>query len=58
MFDTWVLDTEEVVVEKSVAVKEVDAAQDQVSTGTTTVAKDLTIDDITLAKALEALKTL
>nr|GEX82737.1 hypothetical protein [Tanacetum cinerariifolium] len=51
------LDDEEVVVEKAIAVKEVDDAQDQVSAATTTVAKDLTIDDITLAKALEALKT-
>nr|GEY43260.1 hypothetical protein [Tanacetum cinerariifolium] len=57
MFDTGVLDDEEVVVEKAVADKEVDAAQDQVSAATTTAAKDLTIDDITLAKALEALKT-
>nr|GEZ85658.1 hypothetical protein [Tanacetum cinerariifolium] len=46
MFDTWVLDDEKV-----------DAAQDQVSVATTTAAKDLTVDDITLAKALEALKT-
>nr|GEU31800.1 putative ribonuclease H-like domain-containing protein [Tanacetum cinerariifolium] len=52
-----VLDDEE-VVEKAVAVKEVDAAQDQVSAATTTVAKDLTIDDITQAKSLEALNTL
>nr|GFA66362.1 hypothetical protein [Tanacetum cinerariifolium] len=37
--------------------KEVDAAQDQVSAATTTTAKDLTVDDNTLAKALEALKT-
>nr|GEV73498.1 hypothetical protein [Tanacetum cinerariifolium] len=57
MFDTGILDDEEVVVEKAVAVKEVDATQDQVSAATTTVAKDLTIDDITLAKALEAIKT-
>nr|GEV79000.1 copia protein [Tanacetum cinerariifolium] len=57
MFDTWVLDNKEVVVEKVVVVKEVDAAQDQVITAITTVAKDLTVDDITLAKALEALKT-
>nr|GEY74505.1 hypothetical protein [Tanacetum cinerariifolium] len=53
-----VLDDEEVIVKKVVAVKEVDAAQDQVSAVTTTVAKGLTVDDITLAKALEALKTL
>nr|GEZ36477.1 hypothetical protein [Tanacetum cinerariifolium] len=58
MFDTGVLDDEEVIVKKVVAVKEVDAAQDQVSAATTTVAKGLTVDDITLAKALEALKTL
>nr|GEX19398.1 uncharacterized mitochondrial protein AtMg00810-like [Tanacetum cinerariifolium] len=57
MFDTGVLVNEEVVVEKAVAVKEVDAAQDQVSAATTTTAKDLIIDDITMAKALEALKT-
>nr|GEU88934.1 hypothetical protein [Tanacetum cinerariifolium] len=57
MFDTRVLDDEEVVVEKAVAVKEVDVAQDQVSAATTTIVKDLTVDDITLAKALEALKT-
>nr|GEY69768.1 putative ribonuclease H-like domain-containing protein [Tanacetum cinerariifolium] len=57
MFDTWVLDNEEFVVEKAVDVKEVDAAQDQVSAATTTAAKDLTVDDITLAKVLEALKT-
>nr|GEY97017.1 hypothetical protein [Tanacetum cinerariifolium] len=57
MFNTGVLDDEEVVVEKAVVVKEVDAAQDQVSVATTTAAKDLTVDDITLAKALEALKT-
>nr|GEY08741.1 hypothetical protein [Tanacetum cinerariifolium] len=57
MFDTGVLDDKEVVVEKPVAVKEVDAAQDQVSADTTTIAKDLTVDDITLAKVLEALKT-
>nr|GEZ34930.1 hypothetical protein [Tanacetum cinerariifolium] len=57
MFDTWVLDDEEVVVEKAVVVKEVNAAQDQVSAATTTVVKDLTVDDITLAKELEALKT-
>nr|GEV86973.1 hypothetical protein [Tanacetum cinerariifolium] len=52
-----VLDDDEVIVSKVVAVKEVDAAQDQVSAATTTVAKELTVDDITLAKALEALKT-
>nr|GEZ04350.1 hypothetical protein [Tanacetum cinerariifolium] len=63
MFDTRVLDDEKVVVEKSFAdkevsaVKEVDAAQDLVSTATTTTAKDLTVDDITLAKALKAIKT-
>nr|GEV02573.1 hypothetical protein [Tanacetum cinerariifolium] len=57
MFDTGVLDDEEVIVEKAVAVKEVDAAQDQVSAATTTPAKDLTVDDITLAKALKALIT-
>nr|GEZ19216.1 hypothetical protein [Tanacetum cinerariifolium] len=57
MFDTGVLDDEEVVVEKAVTVKEVDATQDQVSAAITIVAKDLTVDDITLAKALEALKT-
>nr|GFB84043.1 hypothetical protein [Tanacetum cinerariifolium] len=57
MFDTRVLYDEEVVVENAVAVKEVDNAQNQVSVATTTVAKDLTVDDITLAKALEALKT-
>nr|GEZ04999.1 hypothetical protein [Tanacetum cinerariifolium] len=64
MFDTGVLDDEEVVVvEKEVAdkevsaVKEVDVAQDQVSTATTTTAKELNVDDITLAKALEAFKT-
>nr|GEW32110.1 hypothetical protein [Tanacetum cinerariifolium] len=57
MFDTRVLDDEKVVVKKTVTIKEVDAAQDQVSAATTTVAKELTIDDITLAKALEALKT-
>nr|GEU90656.1 hypothetical protein [Tanacetum cinerariifolium] len=57
-----VLDNEE-VVEKAVAdkevsgVKEVDATQDQVSAATTTSAKDLTVDDITLAKSLKALKT-
>nr|GEU54620.1 hypothetical protein [Tanacetum cinerariifolium] len=51
------LDDEEVVIEKAIAVKEVDATQDQVSAGITIVAKDLTIDDITLAKALKALKT-
>nr|GEX42727.1 hypothetical protein [Tanacetum cinerariifolium] len=56
MFDTRVLDDEEVLVEKAVTVKEVDVAQDQVSAATNT-AKDLTINDITLAKALEALKT-
>nr|GEY28230.1 hypothetical protein [Tanacetum cinerariifolium] len=37
--------------------KEVDTAQDQVSAATTTTTKDLTVDDITLAKALDALKT-
>nr|GEW32676.1 hypothetical protein [Tanacetum cinerariifolium] len=58
MFDTGVLDDEEVVVKRAVVVKEVDAAQDQVSAATTTAAKDLTVDDITLAKALKALKTL
>nr|GEW61273.1 hypothetical protein [Tanacetum cinerariifolium] len=63
MFDTRVLDDEEVVIEKAVAdkevsaVKEIDDAQDQVSAATTTTVKDLTVDDITLAKALEALKT-
>nr|GEY93134.1 hypothetical protein [Tanacetum cinerariifolium] len=57
MFDTEVLNDEEVVIKKAVAVKEVDAAQDQVSAATTTAAKDLTIDDITLAKVLKALKT-
>nr|GEZ33929.1 hypothetical protein [Tanacetum cinerariifolium] len=57
MFDTGVLNDEEVVVEKAVDVKEVDVSQDQVSATTTTVAKELTVDDITLAKALEALKT-
>nr|GEX25927.1 hypothetical protein [Tanacetum cinerariifolium] len=57
MFDIGVLDDEEVVVEKVIIVKEVDAAQDHVSAATTTTAKDLTVDDITLAKALEALKT-
>nr|GEV30620.1 hypothetical protein [Tanacetum cinerariifolium] len=57
MFDTGLLDDEEVVVEKAVVVKEVDAAQDQVSVATTIVAKDLTVVDITLAKALEAFKT-
>nr|GEX19046.1 hypothetical protein [Tanacetum cinerariifolium] len=51
-----VLDNKE-VVEKAVTVKEVDAAQDQVSDATTTAAKDLTVVDITMAKALEALKT-
>nr|GEU60098.1 reverse transcriptase domain-containing protein [Tanacetum cinerariifolium] len=35
----------------------VDAAQDQVSAATITTTKDLTVDDITLAKAFEALKT-
>nr|GEW14759.1 putative ribonuclease H-like domain-containing protein [Tanacetum cinerariifolium] len=58
MFDTKVLYDEENVVEKAVIVKEVDAAQDQVNAATTTTTKDLTVDDITLAKALEALKTL
>nr|GEZ85701.1 hypothetical protein [Tanacetum cinerariifolium] len=58
MSDTGVLDDEEVVVEKAVTVKEVDAAQDQVSAATTIVPKDLTVDDITLAKALEGIKTL
>nr|GEV16268.1 hypothetical protein [Tanacetum cinerariifolium] len=58
MFDTGVLDDEEVIVEKAVVVKEIDAAQDQVSVVTTIVAKDLTVDDITLAKVLEALKTI
>nr|GEW06621.1 hypothetical protein [Tanacetum cinerariifolium] len=58
MFDTGVLDDEEVVVEKAVVVKEVDVAQDQVSTATTIAAKDSIVDDITLAKALKALKTL
>nr|GEY40457.1 copia protein [Tanacetum cinerariifolium] len=57
MFDTGILDDEEVVVEKLVVVKEVDAAQDQVSDAITTAAKDLTVDAITLAKSLEALKT-
>nr|GEW02018.1 putative ribonuclease H-like domain-containing protein [Tanacetum cinerariifolium] len=57
MFDTWVLNDEEVVVEKAVVVKEVNTAQDQVSAATTTIVKDLIVDDITLAKALEALKT-
>nr|GEZ54497.1 hypothetical protein [Tanacetum cinerariifolium] len=57
MFDTEVLNDEEVVIKKAVAVKEVDAAQDQVSVATTTTAKDLTVDDITLAKVLKALKT-
>nr|GEV46491.1 ribonuclease H-like domain, reverse transcriptase, RNA-dependent DNA polymerase [Tanacetum cinerariifolium] len=57
MFDTRVLDDEEVVVKKEAVVKEVDTAQDQVSAATTTTAKDLTIDDVTLAKALKALKT-
>nr|GEU94469.1 retrovirus-related Pol polyprotein from transposon TNT 1-94 [Tanacetum cinerariifolium] len=52
-----VLYDEEVVVKKEVVVKEVDAAQNQVSVATTTTAKDLTVDDVTLAKALEALKT-
>nr|GEY51051.1 hypothetical protein [Tanacetum cinerariifolium] len=51
-----VLDNKE-VVEKAVTVKEVDAAQDQVSDATTIAAKDLTVIDITMAKALEALKT-
>nr|GEX55834.1 ribonuclease H-like domain, reverse transcriptase, RNA-dependent DNA polymerase [Tanacetum cinerariifolium] len=58
MFDTGELDDEEVVVEKAVAVKEVNAAQDQVSAATTIAAIDLTVDDITLAKAIEALKIL
>nr|GEV94304.1 hypothetical protein [Tanacetum cinerariifolium] len=63
MFDAGVLDDEEVVVEKAIAdkevsaIKEVDAAQNQVSAATTTV-KDLSVNDITLAKALEALRTL
>nr|GFB01929.1 hypothetical protein [Tanacetum cinerariifolium] len=57
MFDTGVLDDEEVVVEKEVVVKEVDVAQDQVSAATSIAAKDLTVDDNTLPKALEALKT-
>nr|GEX74796.1 hypothetical protein [Tanacetum cinerariifolium] len=63
MFDIGVLDGEEVVVEKAVAnkevsaVKEVDAAQDQVNAAITTTAKDLTVDNITLTKALESLKT-
>nr|GEU40166.1 hypothetical protein [Tanacetum cinerariifolium] len=57
MFDTGVLDDEEVFVEKAVAVKEVNAAQDQVSAAITIIAKDLTVEDITLAKALKALKT-
>nr|GEW96575.1 putative ribonuclease H-like domain-containing protein [Tanacetum cinerariifolium] len=63
MFDIRVLDGEEVVVEKAVAnkevsvVKEVDAAQDQVSAAITTTAKDLTVKDITLTKALESIKT-
>nr|GFA69640.1 hypothetical protein [Tanacetum cinerariifolium] len=57
MFDIGVLDNEEVIVEKAVAVKEVDTVQDQVSAATTTPAKDLTVDDITLAKALKALIT-
>nr|GEV65945.1 ribonuclease H-like domain-containing protein [Tanacetum cinerariifolium] len=56
IFDIRVLDDEEIVVEKAVVVKEVDAAQDQVSVATTTT-KYLTVDDITLAKALKALKT-
>nr|GEW73265.1 hypothetical protein [Tanacetum cinerariifolium] len=62
MFDTGVLYGKEVVVEKVVAdkevsaVKEVDATQDQVSAARTTTAKDLIIDDISLAKALKALK--
>nr|GEZ05000.1 hypothetical protein [Tanacetum cinerariifolium] len=65
MFDTGVLDDEEVVVVKKEvadkevsAVKEVDVTQDQVSAATTTTAKELNVDDITLAKALEAFKTL
>nr|GEU31931.1 hypothetical protein [Tanacetum cinerariifolium] len=57
MFDTGVLDDEDLLLEKTVAVKEVDAVQDQVSAATTSFAKYLTVDDITLAKALEALKT-
>nr|GEV78567.1 hypothetical protein [Tanacetum cinerariifolium] len=57
LFDTGVLNDEEVVVKKSVVVKEVDATQDQVSAATTIVAKDLTVEDITLEKALEVLKT-
>nr|GFC68221.1 hypothetical protein [Tanacetum cinerariifolium] len=52
MFDTWVLDNEEFVIEKAVDVKEVDAAQDQVSAATTTAAKDLTVDDITLIRGI------
>nr|GEV57725.1 ribonuclease H-like domain-containing protein [Tanacetum cinerariifolium] len=52
-----VLNDEEVVVKKAVIVKEVDATQDQVSAATTIVAKDLTVEDITLEKALEVLKT-
>nr|GFD31484.1 hypothetical protein [Tanacetum cinerariifolium] len=62
MFDTWVLDDEEVVVEKAVADKEVSAIEEvnvasivtYVTTTTTTSTTTSTISmvEITLAKAL------
>nr|GEY41525.1 putative ribonuclease H-like domain-containing protein [Tanacetum cinerariifolium] len=67
MFDTWVLDDEEVVVEKAVADKEVSAIEEvnvasivtYVTTTTTTSTTTSTISmvEITLAKALIEIKT-
>nr|GEW51259.1 putative ribonuclease H-like domain-containing protein [Tanacetum cinerariifolium] len=55
--DTEITLVNETAKDRGSAVKEVDATQDQVSAATTTMAKDLTVDDITLAKVLKALKT-
>nr|GEV32000.1 hypothetical protein [Tanacetum cinerariifolium] len=55
MFYTEVLNDEEVVVEDANVAS---IAIDVTATATTTVAKYLTVDDITLAKSLEALETL
>nr|GEW14237.1 hypothetical protein [Tanacetum cinerariifolium] len=59
MFDTWVLDDEEVVVEKVVADKEVSVVEEVNAATTTTAATTPTIsmDEITLAKALIKIKT-
>nr|GEX29383.1 copia protein [Tanacetum cinerariifolium] len=68
MFDTWVLDDDEVVVEKAVAGKEVSVVEEVnaasittpvsvAATTTTATTPTISMDEITLAKAMIEIKT-